>query len=403
MKTNITNRTITGLKPKEKPYEVRDTQLKGLLIRVQPSGVMTFYLEYERGKRVKLGRVGAITLCQAREMAKQHLSDAYQGDDPIEKKRKAKAESLSQFLDETYKSWLLVNQRSGQLTYERMEMTFKELMPLKLNNITPWLIEKWRSKRKQDGLKATTINRELADLKACLNRAVEWGAIDDNPIKNIRLSRIDSQAKVRYLTPEEEQRIRENLDKRETKLREDRESGNQWRYERGKRPMPSLLKTAFADHLKPAVLLSLNTGLRRGELFGLKWEDIDFDKRNLTVTGENAKSKKTRHVPLNDEAYRVLKGWQKQTHQGSTYIFEGRDRKPMHDVRKSWGKLLEESQVNGFRWHDLRHTFASKLVMAGVDLNTVRELLGHSDYKMTLRYAHLAPEHKAAAVSKLCN
>jgi integrase len=363
---------------------------------------MTFYLEYERGKRVKLGRVGAISLHQAREMAKQHLSDAYQGDDPIEKKRKAKAENLRRFLDETYKPWLLANQRSGQLTYERMEMTFKELLPLKLNDITPWLVEKWRSRRKQDGLKATNINRELADLKACLNRAVEWGAIDDNPIKNVRLSRIDSQAKVRYLTKDEESSLRKQLDLREKKLRADRESGNQWRKERNKRLMVSLAETAYADHLKPAVLLSLNTGLRRGELFGLKWEDVDFDKRNLTVTGENAKSKKTRHVPLNDEAMVALTGWQAQARKASEYVFEGRDGKPFHDVRKSWANLLKESNINGFRWHDLRHTFASKLVMTGVDLNTVRELLGHSDYKMTLRYAHLAPEHKAAAVSKLC-
>jgi site-specific recombinase XerD len=73
----------------------------------------------------------------------------------------------------------------------------------------------------------------------------------------------------------------------------------------------------------------------------------------------------------------------------------------MHDVNTSWGNVLVDAKIENFRWHDMRHHFASHLVMAGVDLNTVRELLGHADLKMTLRYAHLAPEHKAAAVAKL--
>jgi integrase len=73
----------------------------------------------------------------------------------------------------------------------------------------------------------------------------------------------------------------------------------------------------------------------------------------------------------------------------------------LDDVKKSWYPVVKAAKLTGFRFHDLRHTFASKLVMLGIDLNTVRELLGHSDIKMTLRYAHLAPEHKAAAVAKL--
>ena len=83
-------------------------------------------------------------------------------------------------------------------------------------------------------------------------------------------------------------------------------------------------------------------------------------------------------------------------------VFSGEnDDEPLTTVNKSWAGLVQAAKVQGFRFHDLRHTFASKLVMAGIDLNTVRELLGHSQIAMTLRYAHLAPEHKAAAVERL--
>ena len=82
-------------------------------------------------------------------------------------------------------------------------------------------------------------------------------------------------------------------------------------------------------------------------------------------------------------------------------MFPGPTGEPMADLKTAWGKVTKASALDDFTFHDLRHTFASNLVQAGVDLNTVRELLGHSDIRMTLRYSHLAPEHRAAAVAKL--
>jgi integrase len=107
------------------------------------------------------------------------------------------------------------------------------------------------------------------------------------------------------------------------------------------------------------------------------------------VEGRTAKSGKTRHVPLNAEALGMLRKWRENsTDEG--LVFPGKDSKRLDNVQTAWENLLKEVSIKGFRFHDLRHTFASKLVMAGVDLNTVRELLGHEDIKMTLRYAHLA-------------
>ena len=118
--------------------------------------------------------------------------------------------------------------------------------------------------------------------------------------------------------------------------------------------------------------------------------------------GEGSKSGQTRYVPLNSEAVEALRSWKTMVADISGYVFAGReDGEPLDDVKKAWLPVVRLAKIDGFTFHDLRHTFASKLVMAGVDLNTVRELLGHADIKMTLRYAHLAPEHKAAAVAKL--
>jgi integrase len=142
------------------------------------------------------------------------------------------------------------------------------------------------------------------------------------------------------------------------------------------------------------VLLAMNTGLRRGELTSLEWGDVDVRGKMLTVRDGNAKSGRTRHVSLNTEALDVLKRYRRQ-HSGEGRLFD------LTRVNKSFAALLESASIEGLRFHDLRHSFASHLVMAGADLYVVKELLGHASIAMTERYAHLAPEHKAKAVALL--
>ena len=128
---------------------------------------------------------------------------------------------------------------------------------------------------------------------------------------------------------------------------------------------------------------------------------VTFKQATLTITGYKAKNGKTRYVPLNSASMSILQTWYQQAEDKAGLVFPSQTKKPFNNVRKSWQKVVMQAGISHFRWHDLRHHFASKLVMVGIDLNTVRELLGHSDIKMTLRYAHLAPEHKAKAVEKL--
>jgi len=148
------------------------------------------------------------------------------------------------------------------------------------------------------------------------------------------------------------------------------------------------------------VLLSLNTGMRRGEVFYLKWQDVDLMKRQLTVEGTTSKSGQTRHIRLNSEVWQVLKAWNEQN-DGEFVFVSPVTGKSFDNIKRSWSLLRNRAGLSDFRFRDLRYTFASKLVMAGVDLYTVKELMGHSTIQMTERYAHLAPEHKASAVETL--
>ncbi|MGB7930944.1 MAG: tyrosine-type recombinase/integrase [Gammaproteobacteria bacterium] len=122
-----------------------------------------------------------------------------------------------------------------------------------------------------------------------------------------------------------------------------------------------------------------------------------LERRIVTVRAAYAKASKVLHIPLNDEAMSVIRIRAK----ADGLLFPGKDGAPMTGIKKSWATLMAAARITDFRLHDARLHFASKLVMAGVDLNTVRELPGHADIKMTLRYSHLAPENKAEAVARL--
>jgi integrase len=401
MQALIGSTLVKQLQPGAKPFEVRDTRVKGFLLRVQPSGAMTYYAEYARGKRIAIGRSDIVAPDLARGRAREILAGAQFGADPMEERRLAKAHTLRSFIAEIYQPWAVANLRSAAGTIARLEASFADHLDKRLGDLTPWIVEKWRAARIKDGVSAATVNRDLGALKAALGRAVGWGVLDANPIATVKRSKIDVSRSPRFLSTDEETRLRRALDDRQERICEARASANAWRAVRGYELLPDLRRGAFADHLKPLVIVSLNTGMRRGELFALTWESVDIVAGRITVHGATAKSGRTRHIPLNADALAALRGWRDQAPVRTGLIFPAKSGDALTHVRRAWESVLRAAGITRFRWHDLRHTFASKLVMASVDLNTVRELLGHSDYAMTQRYAHLAPEHKAAAVAKL--
>ncbi len=411
MKAKLTARVVKDLKTAPKAYEVVDSEIKGFLLRVQPTGRMTFYYAYRtlegQRKRIKIGTLGSsLTLAQARDTALKYASQVVEGEDIQAAKQKTRADAsasrqntLERFIEYHYRPWALANLKSGQATIDSIRYSFPKLMKQPLSKITVSYMESWRTERLDSGIKPSTINRCVNALRGVLTKAVEWEVIDEHPLKKLKALHVDSAAKIRYLNSEEETRLLQALADRDQELKDARARGNEHRRIRGYELMPDLSVLTYPDHMTPMVILSLKTGIRRGEAFDLTWDNVNLDQKIITIIGEIAKSKRTRHIPLSPTAFKVLTDWKAQTTTLSGRVFPGEDGGRLGDIRKSWGSILKTADISHFRWHDMRHDFASRLVMKGVPLNTVRELCGHSDLNTTLRYAHLAPDHKADAVA----
>ena len=400
MKRKITQTAIESAKPKSKAYEIRDTNISGFLVRIQPSGRKTYYCEYKRGSRVKIGLYQTLSTHEARGQAQQILAKYFQGEDPAQKRKEERASiSYAEFLESYYFPWVDANLRSAYEYRRVLNVNCKAFTNTPLKEFDIRMVEKWRLKLLASGKTPNTVNRIYTNFRASFSKAEEWGLIDEHPLRKMKPIRTAQKSIVRYLSTEEEKRLRAALDEREERKRSERNSANEWRKQRGYTVLPDTME--FMDHLKPMILLSINTGMRRGEVFKLTWHNVNFDTRQITVSGQTAKSGKTRYIPLNVEALEVLNKWKSQRIVRSNLVFSNKDGAPFTTLKKGWANLLKSADIEDFRWHDLRHHFASRLVMAGVNLNTVRELLGHSSYAMTLRYAHLSEGHKAEAVELL--
>ncbi len=406
MKAHLTQSNISTFKPKDKPYWITDDGFKNLRLYVGSAG-KTWYACYRdeadgKNKSHKLGSAETLTVAQAREQAKEFGAKLIRGE--VTKKEKPTPKTTLQNLFDVYEPWVMSNRRSGDATINMIRSAFGFLLDRNIDELTLIEIEKWRMERIQSGSKASTVNRLMTALQAMLNWGVKRNIIQANPFTRLEhMQEHDSDAKVRYLSDDERSRLMTALDAREKKIRAGRGSHNAWLAERGHALKPEL-DGAYADYLKPMVLLSLNTGMRQGNLFSLVWGDVDFETRTLTLRAAVTKTGKTLRLPVNSLVVNVLTAWKKQTASAAenALIFPSPvSGGVLSGVKRAWASVLKEAGIENFRWHDMRHDFASQLVMQGVDLNVVRELLGHADMKMTMRYAHLAPSVKLQAVELL--
>lgn len=278
------------------------------------------------------------------------------------KKKKKKAPTLSEVWAK-YLPWAKEHKKSwnSDLGYYRLHLE-PRFGKKALDAISPIDIERMKTELRKGVNKrgkpfaAATIKHQLVIIRRLYNLARKWNLYDGkNPIESVSMPKVDNQ-KTEFLTNEELTRL---LDTLET-----------W---------PFKDTAAF-------IKFALFTGLRRGELFKLQWDDVDFERGIITL--RDPKSGKTENIPVSMKALDVLKALEVT----SPFIFPGKNGKQRVDFNGPWQRIRKAANLPaGFRFHGLRHHFASTLVSAGVDLFVVQKLLTHKDAKTTARYAHLAP------------
>lgn len=410
-KVKLTTRYADKLEPAEKPYEVRDKELKGLLLRVQPSGVKSYVVTWGRGKRRTLGQHPVITAEGARTQALAALSESAQHGAPLavieaNKPASEKPITLGDFVRDHFTPWAKVNQKAWQATIDALEACFGHLYERDLRSLSHTEFDQFKIDRVADKIKKSTVNRDLSRIRKVFTYAVEREFLTAHPmvkVKQFKGGEADNK-RVRYLGQHdegEEARLHKALAAREAERRASRERHNAWHAQRGSVGHPQWPDDGYTDHVMPIVLVALHTGMRRGELFSLEWSHINWRLKQVSVTWGNTKSSKTRHVPLNANAVDVLARWKKQGNGAGLVFPSPKTGGKLDNVDSSWAEIVDTAKLVDFHFHDLRHDFASKLVMAGVNLYVVKELLGHAKIEMTMRYAHLAPDHLADAVAKL--
>jgi site-specific recombinase XerD len=400
--------------PPAMDIEIRDTSLIGFSLIVRKSAVLSFCVRYRNeaglAKKFTIGKYGAVTTTKAREIAQLRLGEVKSGIDVQALKIRSKIEgakersrSLEGFIEEMYQNWITTERKSGEATLARIESNFGEWYGRPIVDINTWLVTNWRTVKIKGGAQRSTINRDVVALKALISKAVEWKIIEHHPLRDLKPLKEDKAGVIRFLTDDEEARLRKALDIRQERQRRQRSTYIEWQSSRNKDELPTLDQITHTDHIKPIVLLDLNTGMRRGEIFNLRLRDIDLHQKLLTVRGGGSKSGQTRIIPLNQEAFQILTAWLAERRDArDDYVFASPvTGRRLTSIKSAWRGLMNLAGIKSFRFHDLRHTFASNLVMKGADLYSVKELLGHANIETTQRYAHLAPEHKSKIVELL--
>lgn len=224
-----------------------------------------------------------------------------------------------------------------------------------LDEIDRKVIAEFVSARKRQGISDTTIRRDLAFASSMCTMAVRWGYLDTNAVAAFSKRGLkEARPRNRFLTRGEYQR---------------------------------LLNKA-ADHVRPAIVLAVETGLRKEELFGLTTAAIDLDHREIVL--DRTKSGAPRRVPLSDQAISIVKTLLRSSHPTSSrHLFVKSDGTRYRDMKKGFNAACRRAEIDGVRWHDLRHTFASWFVQSGGDLYRLSRILGHATLQMTARYGHL--------------
>jgi len=324
------------------------------------------------GKRVrKVAR-----LAQTEEEALIVLQDEIQRafDREYSLKRENEKAKFFEFANVYLENYAKLKKRSWESDQKYLR---SQLIPffgeMELSEISPLHVNKFMVKRQGDGVRNSTINRELTVLKKMLNLAIEWQYdIRINPVKKGNFFSEEEYRRDRVLSEEEEKR---------------------------------LFRTA-APHLRPILTCALRTGMRYSEILSLKWENCDLSEREITIRAESNKSGKKRVIPIGNRLHSELVILWELNREKSEYAFLYLDTKtgkqrPVKTVRKAFVNACRRAGIEDFRFHDLRHTFGSRLVSRGADPVSVKDILGHANLRTTEVYLHSSMKRMREAVALL--
>lgn len=309
----------------------------------------------------------ARTKAQAERAETQIRQDVYDG-----KYEKAAAPSFESFVKEVYLPWSKLNKRSWRSDIEHTEVLIREFGELDLDEITPILIERFKRERRASITRRgkerapASVNRELEVLSRIFTLAMDQDAVTTNPCRKVKKLLMDN-VRTRYLSVEEEERLMESL-------------------------------TGRLAHLHPIIIVAADAGLRRRELLSLEKEQVDFNLDVINV--KRTKSGKGRTVPMTPRVRETLISLCASGE--SPYVFANSETgKAITDVKHSFTSAVKAAGLTDFTFHDLRHTFGTRLAASGADVVKIRELMGHASITTTMRYMHASDSGKRDAIARM--
>lgn len=298
----------------------------------------------------------------------------------------AKAKILPKLKDLTtiYLDYSKTNKNSYQNDVNSVNVFLDYWGNCEANAITSADIESFKAHLKDTTTnKNSTINRHLQALSKMFNLGIANGLIEKNPMRQVKKLKEDN-FKMRFLDKKEEKRLFEALNYHYTVTTRERTQKEFFPFK----------------HLEELIICALQTGMRRGEIFGLLKSCVDI--KNGYIELLKTKSGKARKIPISNKLKPILEKALNDKTNESEYVFVNPEtRTKYNDIKHAFSNLLLKAKIKNFRFHDFRHTVATRMVEAGIDLAVVQEILGHANIQTTMRYAHPVPERKKQAIDAL--
>ena len=360
-----------GCEPGKRKTDYWDTHIAGFVLEVRESGGKTYYLRYfdqtGRQRQHKIGGHADITFDQARKAARRLRSEVVLGGDPSGAKDDKKAIPTYAELSAQH----LAHARTHMKSYDSLETIMRlHILPRwgkhRLDEITSQAVAKWLGEKSDEGMMPATVEKLRASFGRSFELGRRWGiaGCTTNPTRGIQRPKFDNKRE-RFLSAEEAGRLLKAAGK------------------------------SLNPQLRPIVGLLLLTGARVSELLHAEWRHVDVDRRAWLIPV--SKTGKSRYVPLSRAAIDILD--QLPRFGGCPYVVPNPEtRLPFVSIKHGWQKARRDARLSDLRIHDLRHSAASFMINAGIDLFAVGKVLGHADYKSTMRYSHLANETLLSAV-----